>query len=205
MSWRWWWLQGSRLQSLCWSTSDDHGSFRSCHHWNVERDEQVILSSSDQKSTRWLIFVQQLVWKSVTHRHASMDQHVVGRIHVLIIRSSLRHLIRWSSFCKKFIYSYLYEFILIFQKFFSGRLPSDTIGRWGMVGRDEVLYSSNPAGRDIEIRCKKNFRRWELYKNHSWFGVSVGSVLWLHNLGSILNQQRMKAPLWSVKWYKCES
>ena len=36
----------------------------------------------------------QLVRKSIAHRHAPMDQHVVGWLNVLVIRSSLRHLVR---------------------------------------------------------------------------------------------------------------
>ena len=76
--------------------------------------------------------------------------------------------------------------------FISGRLPSHTIGYRWMVGRNEVLDSSSAVGWSAQIRSQTNFRWWELFENSALFSVSVGGVLWLNHLGSIVNEQKQK-------------
>ena len=59
-----------------------------------------------------------------------------------------------------------------------------------MVGSNEVLNSSSAVGWSAQISGQTNFRWWELFENSALSSVSVGSVLWLNHLGSILNEQK---------------
>lgn len=57
--------------------------------WN-----EIFLHFSFMEENILTIVLLQLVRESVTRCHASMDQHVVGWINVLVFRSSLRHPLR---------------------------------------------------------------------------------------------------------------
>lgn len=53
-------IQGSWLQSFQWPPSHDHGSLCTCHHWDVERHEQVLfiffLWKNNQSTLLYLCF-----------------------------------------------------------------------------------------------------------------------------------------------------
>lgn len=150
----------------------------------------VSIRNRKRKKVYLFFVILQLIWESITRRYATMDKHVARWINVLVIRSSLCHPLCWGSFgkCRRRLISIAINIkITHFLMLTLGRFPSYTFGCWGMDYRYEILNSSRAIGWDTQIRSQTNFRWWELLENNPWFSVSVGSVLWLNYLGSIVS------------------
>lgn len=62
---------------------------------------------------------------------------------------------------------------------FLGCIPSNPVERGGVGNGDEVLITGGTPGRNVEIRCQEDSRRWESYLHRSLDRADVGRVFWI--------------------------